>query len=229
MYMYTINDKLDNPVWYSLSESHRHLSLDFGKVKFYHPDFCTFGAIHEFADVLDGIKQCASLTESFYIVGQKPKLPDSLVIRKKVDCLQMTCHHLNQTNLENGHEIVELNSSHSDQLFELVHLVQPGYFRKKTPQMGRFFGVFSDEQLIAAAGRRIHLDEYIEISSIVTHPDHTRRGHAQMLTAHCVNTVLSEGKTPFLHVLNTNRPAILMYEKLGFTTRREMTFWNISA
>jgi hypothetical protein len=34
-------NKLDNPVWYSLAETHRQFSVDDNdNIKFYHPDYC---------------------------------------------------------------------------------------------------------------------------------------------------------------------------------------------
>jgi hypothetical protein len=36
-------EKLDNPVWHSLSESHHSFAIDYNTVKFYQPDYCPFG------------------------------------------------------------------------------------------------------------------------------------------------------------------------------------------
>jgi len=43
-----------------------------------------------------------------------------------------------------------------------------------------------------------------------------------------VNNIFNENKTPYLHVVESNIGAIGLYEKLGFVTRRKMSFWNIS-
>lgn len=57
--------------------------------------------------------------------------------------------------------------------------------------------------------------------------NHTGKGYAKQLTAHTVNAIFDQNKTPFLHVAETNSNAIALYEKLGFTTRRKISFWNI--
>ena len=37
----TMNDKkLDNPVWFSLNESHKSVALEYGETFCYHPDYC---------------------------------------------------------------------------------------------------------------------------------------------------------------------------------------------
>jgi len=46
------------------------------------------------------------------------------------------------------------------------------------------------------------------------------------LIAHTVNKIFDENKTPYLHVAETNTGAINLYNKLGFTTRRKISFWN---
>ena len=43
-----------------------------------------------------------------------------------------------------------------------------------------------------------------------------------------VNNIFNENKTPYLHVVEDNSGAIKLYEKLGFTTRRKISFWNIT-
>ena len=109
-----------------------------------------------------------------------------------------------------------------------MNLVQPGYFKTKTPLLGNYFGIFKDNQLVAITGERMKMNDFTEVSAIVTHPDHTGKGYAKQLITHVVNAVFEENKTPFLHVLESNIGAIKLYEKLGFVTRRKMSLWNIT-
>jgi predicted GNAT family acetyltransferase len=106
-------------------------------------------------------------------------------------------------------------------------LVQPGYFKKDTNLLGHYYGIFKNGQLIAASGERMKMNDYTEVSAIVTHPLHTGNGYATQLIAHTVNNILDENKMPYLHVAATNTGAIQLYQKLGFVTRRKMSFWNI--
>jgi predicted GNAT family acetyltransferase len=72
------------------------------------------------------------------------------------------------------------------------------------------------------AGERMWLDGYREISTICTHPDFQGRGYVCRLVSHLVNINLSEGHTPFLHVMHDNERAISIYESLGFVERRRL-------
>ena len=70
------------------------------------------------------------------------------------------------------------------------------------------------------------MDACTEVSAVVTHPGHTGKGYAKQLIAHAVNNIFAQNKIPYLHVAATNTAAIKLYEKLGFGTRRKISFWN---
>lgn len=218
--------KLDNPVWYALSENHSAFALDYDGTKFYNPEYCPFGSFILPESTLTATKQYALLTDSFFIVGEKPEIDDSLTITKELVCLQMVVQ--DKIQLAIAPEIVKLTESHNAELLQLVNLVQPGYFKTKTPLLGNYYGIFKDAQLIAVAGERMKMTDFTEVSAIITHPDHTGKGYAKQLISHVVNSILDESKIPFLHVAENNIGAISLYEKLGFVTRRKISFWNVS-
>ena len=72
------------------------------------------------------------------------------------------------------------------------------------------------------------MNEFTEISAIVTHPEHRGNAYAKQLIKHTTDQVFQENKMPYLHVVESNIHAIQLYEKLGFTTRRKISFWNLS-
>lgn len=218
--------KLDNPVWNSLSESHQKFALEYDGTKFYDPDYCPFGGYLELENTPESADKYASLCENFFIVGEKPKILDTLKIAKELICLQMIVREKVQITFDN--EIIKLTEEHKEELFELVNLVQPGYFKANTFLLGNYYGIFSNKKLVSIAGERMKMNNFTEVSAIITHPDHTGKGYAKQLTSHVVNNIFDEGKIPFLHVVETNLGAIKLYEKLGFVTRRKMSFWNIS-
>ncbi|MEG2100342.1 MAG: GNAT family N-acetyltransferase [Flavobacterium sp.] len=222
----TEESKLDNPVWNSLSESHQKFALEYNGTKFYNPDYCPFGGFLELESTLESAGKYASLCENFFIVGEKPKILDTLKIAKELICLQMIVREKVQITFDN--EIIKLTEEHKEELFELVNLVQPGYFKANTFLLGNYYGIFSNKKLVSIAGERMKMNNFTEVSAIITHPDHTGKGYAKQLTSHVVNNIFDEGKIPFLHVVETNLGAIKLYEKLGFVTRRKMSFWNIS-
>ncbi|SNR62300.1 GNAT family N-acetyltransferase [Flavobacterium sp. ov086] len=219
-------NKLDNPVWNSLSETHAEFAIDYNGTKFYNPDYCPFGGFVKPNSVLEAQNQYKSLTDSFFIVGEKPLIADSLEIVKELVCLQMIAH--NPIEFQTDIEIVTLTEKHNQELLHLVNLVQPGYFKTKTPLLGNYYGIFKENQLIAVTGERMKMNNFTEVSAIITHPDHTGKGYAKQLIKHAVNIILSQNKTPYLHVVESNISAIKLYEKLGFVTRRKISFWNIS-
>jgi ribosomal protein S18 acetylase RimI-like enzyme len=221
----TEDNKLDNPVWHSLSETHNQLAIDYNNIKFYNPDYCPFGGFARGENILDPIKNYSSLADSFFIVGEEPKLPDGLVIKKNLVCLQMITNE--RITIREKDTIIKLTDQHSQDLFELVNLVQPGYFRKNTFLLGEYFGIFKDDQLIAVTGERMKMDAITEVSAVVTHPDHTGKGYAKQLVAHTVNNILRQKKIACLHVTESNIGAIKLYEQLGFKLRRKISFWHV--
>ena len=219
------DEKLDNPVWYSLSETHQCFAIDYDSIKFYHPDYCPFGGFKQIENISMPISEYAALADNFYIVGEKPSLSNPLKINNELVCIQMVLDHKIQTDIKEV--IVELGKEYNDDLFQLVNSVQPGYFKKQTPLLGHYYGILKNNELIAVTGERMQMDQYVEVSAVVTHPAHTGKGYAKQLIAYNVNRIFDQKKIPYLHVAETNTGAIQLYEKSGFQTRRKISFWHI--
>lgn len=227
--MQTINtdqeiSKLDNPVWWSLYEVHKDFSVHYGSIKFYHPDYLPFGGFVQTADPSVSISAYSKLVDDFFVVGEKPAFDSSLQLKKELVCLQMVCNE--RTDTGDTEIITQLEEEHWRALSELVNLVQPGYFKHKTPLLGEYYGIFKKNRLVAVAGERMKMNAFTEISA-VTHPDHMGRGYEKQLIAHAVNNIFDQEKTPYLHVAESNIKAIRLYEQEGFVTRRKMSFWNM--
>ena len=218
--------KLDNPVWFSLSETHQNFAVDYGSVKFYHPDYCPFGGFEKGNAIAKSIDEYSEMVDSFFIVGEKPELSNLLKLNKELVCLQMIV--CNPIDIAINDPIVKLTDEHIDALYELVNLVQPGYFKKKTALLGNYYGIFKNEELVSVTGERMQMNDFIEVSAVVTHPNHTGKGYAKQLVTHTVNEIFKQNKIPYLHVIEVNKGAIQLYEKLGFTIRRKISFWNIT-
>ena len=216
--------KLDNPVWFSLSETHQSFAVDYGNAKFYHPDFCPFGGFKKGGAI--SIDEYSMMVDSFFIVGEKPEPSNLLKLNKELVCLQMIV--CNPIDITINDPIVKLTDQHIDALYELVNLVQPGYFKKKTALLGNYYGIFKNEELVSVTGERMQMNDFIEVSAVVTHPNHTGKGYAKQLVVHTVNEIFKQNKIPYLHVIEDNKGAIQLYEKLGFSTRRKISFWNIT-
>ncbi|MFV8465351.1 GNAT family N-acetyltransferase [Flavobacterium sp. LB1P62] len=218
--------KLDNPVWFSLSETHQSFAVDYGNIKFYHPDYCPFGGFEKGNAIANSIDEYSTKVDNFFIVGEKPELSNLLKINKELICLQMIVYNPIDIVIED--QIIKLTAEHIDALYKLVNLVQPGYFKNKTALLGNYYGIFKNDKLVAVTGERMQMNDFIEVSAVVTHPNHTGKGYAKQLVTHAVNEIFKQNKTPYLHVIEDNRGAIQLYEKLGFTIRRKISFRNIS-
>ncbi len=218
---------LNNPVWNSLTTTHQAHCLNLEGFKFYDPKYCPFGALNHEEINADALQAYANLTNDFFIVGNRPAThPQNLQLKNELVCNQMVLHEPIQLELKE--EIVLLNDSYQKELIALVNLVQPGYFKDKTPDLGNYYGIFKNNQLVAVTGERMKMANATEISAVVTHPEHSGKGYAKQLVAFVANQIVEEGKIPFLHVAEKNVGAIGLYEKLGFVTRRKISFWNYS-
>ncbi|WP_435181053.1 GNAT family N-acetyltransferase [Cellulophaga omnivescoria] len=223
--MPTLEDQLKNPVWYSLQETHKKFAVTFNNVKFYNPEVCPFGAFYDTSTTKKAANSYAQTTDKFFFVSEAetPLIDDStLFLEKKVEGCQMVLNTLAHVKITE--EIVLLDEIFSDEIYNLVWLVMPGYYRKRTFEMGKYFGIFKSGKLVSVAGQRMQTNLFTEVSAVVTHPSYTRQGLAKQLIAHNTKEILKENKTPILHT-NKGNPAIALYQKLGYTLTRDMNWW----
>jgi len=220
-----MEEKLKNPVWDSLCETHRSFSFSYEDVKFYDPEICPFGAFTDASKTANALNAYAKLTDNFFLVSEnKTPTYDEKVVNlvQKMEGCQMVLTDFIAPNL--SEKIIPLTAAHIEEIYALIWLVMPGYYQRRTFEMGNYFGIFKDQKLVAIAGQRMQTNDWIEISAIVTHPAYTRRGYAKQLTAHVTNEILKTNKHPILHTTKGNA-AIGLYESLGFELTREMNWW----
>src|SRR6266508_3147277 len=113
--------KLDNPVWHSLSETHKKISIVYKDLKFYEPDYCPFGGLGSEDDFSAQIDEYSKLIDSFFVVGGKPKFSEKIILKNELVCLQMIIE--NHIDLESKENIIRLNDKHGESLYSLVNLV----------------------------------------------------------------------------------------------------------
>lgn len=128
------------------------------------------------------------------------------------------------TEVQITENIVLLDKTFTSEIYDLIWLVMPGYYKRRTFEMGKYYGIFKNGKLVSVAGQRLQTNHFIEISAVVTHPDHTRKGLAKQLVAYNTQEILKENKTPVLHT-NKGNLAISLYEKLGYKLTRDMNWW----
>ncbi|MDB4010770.1 GNAT family N-acetyltransferase [Polaribacter sp.] len=226
--MISIEEKLKNPVWYSLQETHKKFLITHHDVHFYDPDICIFGAFYDTSKTSMALNEYGRTVEKFFLVSENQTAEidtNTTVLEKKISGCQMVLENL--IDIETTEEIVVLTEKYIDEIYDLIWLVMPGFYRKNGFKMGKFFGIFKNRKLIAISGQCMQADDFIEISSVVTHPDHTRKGYARQLITHTTKEILKENKLPILHT-NKGNVAISLYEKIGFKLTRDMNWWLYS-
>lgn len=216
--------KLDNPVWHSLNETHAGFAISYNNLLCYRPDVCPFGGYKGNHTIANGIDEYAKHCDDFFIVGDKPAFSTNVKLRFELVCVQMVIH--NPIDLGITETVVPLKNGYEDELYKLVHMVMPDYYKPNTYLTGDYYGIFKDGILVAAAGERMKMDGFSEVSAVVTHPNYTGKGYAKQLSAYVTNAIFAQGKTPFLHTGETNPISIPLYQKLGYTIRRKISFWN---
>lgn len=219
--------KLDNPAWWALTGVQQSFAIGTKHVKRYQRGTLPFAAYDlETKESITVLDEFLEAGEVFFLIGELPPLPAHWTLLKELPCAQM----INQaavTPPEGEISIAHLTEVYSNEMYNLIQKVQPGYYEHNTHRLGSYYGIWQQDKLVAIAGERMRLEELTEISAICTDPEYTGRKYAQHLIAHLCNTNLTQGNISFLHVLETNQRAIGLYEYIGFTKRRTISFWQL--
>lgn len=217
---------LDNPIWQSLISRHRSLALRQGEVARYPAEVAPFlGVVAEGIDAAAALESLVPADDTVLLLGPVPSAPRGWELKELALLAQMVCPSRMQEM--DGPAIVELSEPHHDDVLALTALVYPHYFRPRTTDLGRYFGIYQDGRLAAMIGERMGVEGYTEISAVCTHPDYNGRGYARRLLGELSNDNLERGRTPFLHVSQQNQRAMRLYQRNGYRLRREIAFWSL--
>jgi predicted GNAT family acetyltransferase len=220
---------LDNVVWHSLTTRHAALAEVHDQARRFIPEISTIGAVLEPNN--RGYESLGKLVKSGETVNLALKEPydDSRpewTLTRGTLMPQMV-YEGNGNELSAStpadvqilDQILELEAGDAEEMVELTSLTKPGPFARRTHELGTYIGIRKDGKLIAMAGERLKVPGHTEVSAICTHPEHTGRGYARILTTEIMRRILGRGETPFLHVRHDNARAIALYERLGFRIR----------
>jgi ribosomal protein S18 acetylase RimI-like enzyme len=213
-----MNAAPDNPIWQALRSDHAGLGAGDDCAAAYRAEVAPFVGVAA-ADLRCGEALAALIgeRETCYLVGVIPPQVPGWQLHDHGVIDQMVCAAA--PAVPEGPSVVELGAEHLDDMLALTALVYPGYFRRDTPRMGRYLGIYIDGCLAAMAGERMALPGWREISGVCTHPDHLGRGYAQRLVALATRRITADGRQPFLHVSAANVRAKRIYEHLGYADR----------
>jgi GNAT superfamily N-acetyltransferase len=218
--------ELDNPFWFSLGSRHQAVAQRIGDVSRYPEDFASFlGAASEQTEMGPALPSLVGASETMLMVGVVPRSPEGWLLQPMDALSQMICTA--PVPVIDGPEVIALSEAHRLDVLALTTLVYPHFFRPRTMELGRYFGIYQQGQLAAIVGERLGMDAYQEISAVCTHPDFVGRGYARRLLALLSNDNLERGRMPFLHVSHRNQRAKSLYEQIGYRHRRDMELWSL--
>ena len=212
---------LDNPVWSALMSCHGDFARRTAHAARYPAEVAPFAAVDACdAAAADELSTLLAPAETVLFVGPSPAFGADWHIEPLEHIAQMTCAL--RLPVVEGPSVIELDETHAADVLDLTARVYPHYFRPRTIDMGRYFGIYDGTRLAAITGERLRFDGHVELSAICTAPGYTGRGYAQRLVALLVNDILDRGDVPFLHVSHRNARAKSLYEHIGFEWRADV-------
>jgi ribosomal protein S18 acetylase RimI-like enzyme len=217
---------LDNPIWSSLATRHRAFAQTKGMALRYPKEIAPFlGVPGSEAIAASTLQELVEPEETVFLVGPRPEVPPGWELQALGRLAQMA-YQATVPEIP-GPPIVPLTEVDRPAVLELTNLVYPHYFRSRTMELGRYFGIFENSRLAAMIGERMAMPGFREISAVCTGPDFTGRGLARRLLIWLSNNNLARGETPFLHVSPQNQRAKHLYDQNGYYTRSDIAFWSV--
>jgi ribosomal protein S18 acetylase RimI-like enzyme len=210
-------DVLDNPAWHAMTGAQAHLAERVGGAARFRPDVAPFHAVDGTAQGWRDLETLAA-GETVVVFGIPGGLPAGWDVQGVIPCLQFVAGKLDPPRDE---AFEDLGPHDAEEMVALAKATNPGPFRIRTIEMGRYIGCRSGGRLIAMAGERVHPPGFVEISAVCTDPDHRRRGLARDLTLTVARNIRERGDEAFLHVMTSNENAIALYRSIGFELRRD--------
>lgn len=215
---------LDNPAWYALTGPHARFAIGGDLVRKYPDDVAPFLAVRTWDDpgVWDALVDLVGPGQEVGYSGADPELPAGWELLWRGEGVQLV--ETPALAPKPDDEAVELGVDDVADMLAIVERNQPGPFKPRTHELGRYVGIRRDGRLVAMAGERLHPDGWTEISAVSTDADFRGRGLASRLVLDVAFHIRQRGDRALLHAAGTNVGAIAVYERLGFALRRRTTF-----
>ena len=189
---------LDNLIWDSIIQNHKHLAITSENAAVYHPQVFNFAGLKE--NTIEAWTELAELVTPNRIITIAFEPPKTETHWEIVHQL-----HVNQMMIEKPipHKEMDFDSLTNDdvpQMIELMEITDASPFTERTMEMGGYIGHKIGGKLVAMGGERMKADEFVEISGIGTHPDFRRRGYGKAVTCSLTRSFLVEERFLFFIV-----------------------------
>jgi ribosomal protein S18 acetylase RimI-like enzyme len=215
---------LDNPAWHALAGPHAHFAIGGDLVRRYPEDVAPFVAVRTWDDprVWDALAELAGPGAELGFSGAESEPPAGWEILGEGEGVQLV--ETDALHPRPDDEAILLGADDVPEMLAIVERNQPGPFRPRTYELGRYVGIRRDGRLIAMAGERLHPEGWTEISAVATDVDYRRQGLASRLVLDVAYHIQQRGDRALMHAAAANVNAIAAYEKLGFVLRRRTVF-----
>ncbi|MHA4806817.1 GNAT family N-acetyltransferase [Flavitalea flava] len=219
---------LDNPIWNASITGNKEISFGSEDVKYLDRKMSVFSGLRENTE--KNLNELYTLTPfnttTILFIEKEIIVPAPWEILLKKGILQMVYGQSWPADEDTG-SLIPLRDKDIPAMMELTDLTKPGPFLTRTLDFGNYEGIFAEGKLIAMCGQRLQPDPYSELSAVCTHPDHLGKGYAKLLIRNQLRKILKANRIPFLHLYADNVAACKLYEKMGFTTRKEMLVYML--
>lgn len=218
---------LDNPIWNALNTEQAGIAHGGKLARSFPYEIGPLGGMEQFAPA--PIEEMSTVAGPggvivLFLEDARPAPRGWSMVREGplVQMVQRQPQPTTNVPAEIARELRRLSADDAPAMVELATLTEPGPFRRRTHELGCFWGIFEGPRLLAMAGQRLHLPGLVEVSAVCTHPDARGHGYANILIGLSCDEIRSRGETPFLHAWADNYSAIRIYERMGFSLRRKL-------
>jgi predicted GNAT family acetyltransferase len=217
-----MNHILDRPAWHALTGPQAAFAEGGPLARRFKPDIIPFAAARD--ESRDGLAALAALpqtTEVMVLVERYvPAVPPGFATVATGKVVQMVLAPAPAPVSDD--RIEALTPADAEEMLALARLTEPGPFTLKAQALGTFYGIRIGGRIAAMAGERMKPAGFAELSGVCSHPDFRGQGLARLLSVFVTHRILARGETPFLHAWESNRPAIRLYETIGYELRATM-------